>query len=336
MSRCGLTNIGNTCYFNSALQVLYHLPQLRTLLNDNKKCSSSLKALFKQMDNAQVVQPREFHSVFRTIGGGVFNNFHQHDSQEALSAIIQQLDEESINVKTITIKCLIHSKIVQYLSDIKKMCIDKVVEEYYEYQKNHPIEKILSIASRDIINFYRKSYSPITDLFNGFLINTIRCHNCGYISIRLEPYSSLQLSLNGTNLIELLDHYTNDETIDWKCKCCNSRGADRKVQIWSLPKILILHFVRFKQGKKDSSLIQFDEKLDMTKYIHPCSKYIKFNDACTNSFSLKGVINHSGGVGGGHYTSQCMDTEWATYNDSHVKMASLEMGSAYVIIYEQN
>lgn len=56
-------------------------------------------------------------------------------------------------------------------------------------------------------------------------------------------------------------------------------------------------------------------------------------------YSLVAVSNHSGSMGGGHYTAQCksaMNNKWYDCNDSIIREdtgASGPSGSAYVLFY---
>jgi ubiquitin C-terminal hydrolase len=58
-------------------------------------------------------------------------------------------------------------------------------------------------------------------------------------------------------------------------------------------------------------------------------------------YSLFAVSNHSGGLGGGHYTAHCRHPttkRWALFNDSHVSEAderSIGGPNAYVLFFEK-
>eukprot|EP00607_Mallomonas_marina_P007685 CAMPEP_0182416114 /NCGR_PEP_ID=MMETSP1167-20130531/217_1 /TAXON_ID=2988 /ORGANISM="Mallomonas Sp, Strain CCMP3275" /LENGTH=110 /DNA_ID=CAMNT_0024588545 /DNA_START=929 /DNA_END=1261 /DNA_ORIENTATION=- len=58
-------------------------------------------------------------------------------------------------------------------------------------------------------------------------------------------------------------------------------------------------------------------------------------------YDLYGVSEHSGGLGGGHYTAICRnfeDNKWYNFNDSHVSetdAASAVSTRAYVLFYER-
>lgn len=62
-----------------------------------------------------------------------------------------------------------------------------------------------------------------------------------------------------------------------------------------------------------------------------------------DSYSLIGISNHSGSLGGGHYTATCKaisDQRWYALNDTMVRRAaapasSLASESAYVLLYEK-
>ncbi len=56
-------------------------------------------------------------------------------------------------------------------------------------------------------------------------------------------------------------------------------------------------------------------------------------------YDCVGVVNHMGGLGGGHYTADCLNRDtgnWHTFNDSRVSSqsaAGLSGSSAYVLFY---
>lgn len=50
---CGLKNIGNTCYFNSILQVYYNIPSFATAIFTHADDDVPLKPLKKQAGEAE-------------------------------------------------------------------------------------------------------------------------------------------------------------------------------------------------------------------------------------------------------------------------------------------
>lgn len=53
------------------------------------------------------------------------------------------------------------------------------------------------------------------------------------------------------------------------------------------------------------------------------------------TFDLFAAVQHHGGVGGGHYTSVCLNRgQWLHYNDSHVQECSpTSLSSSYVLFF---
>lgn len=130
-------------------------------------------------------------------------------------------------------------------------------------------------------------------------------------------------------------------------KCKEHRCQSKKLDLWSLPHLLIVHLKRFGRERLDGPLVkigcsvEFPMQLDLEEYM--CQKGTK-----GTRYQLYGVINHHGNVGGGHYTANAvvvppnakgMDLgEWFTFNDSIVHKATeedLDTQAAYVLFYRR-
>jgi ubiquitin carboxyl-terminal hydrolase 8 len=129
----------------------------------------------------------------------------------------------------------------------------------------------------------------------------------------------------------------------WKCPQCKAyRDAVKKIDIWRLPPLLIIHLKRFKyQGiwrDKITTLVDFPiENLDMNRYI--------LNTAATTTnsgYNLYATSNHSGTLDGGHYTALCRHFQfdkWFKFDDTEVKdvsSSSLVSPTSYILFYARN
>ena len=70
---CALPNFGTTCYFNSIMQILYHLPLFRKLLNEteiiegnNINFHSDLIRFFSNMDSGYI-EKDSYDEIFRKL-----------------------------------------------------------------------------------------------------------------------------------------------------------------------------------------------------------------------------------------------------------------------------
>jgi len=86
-------------------------------------------------------------------------------------------------------------------------------------------------------------------------------------------------------------------------RCKEHRQATKKLDLWRLPEILVIHLKRFSYSRylknKLDTFVSFPiRNLDL-------SKYVKIKDASDLSYTyeLYAVSNHYGGLGGGHYTA---------------------------------
>ncbi|MEW5308720.1 MAG: hypothetical protein WDW38_000657 [Sanguina aurantia] len=111
----------------------------------------------------------------------------------------------------------------------------------------------------------------------------------------------------------------------WFCgKCKQHVQAEKKLDIWSLPQVLIIHLKRFSYSRTSR------DKLDTRA------------SRCPPTYDLFAVSNHFGSLGGGHYTAYaCLpeDRSWYCYDDSHVSpadpLAVANNSAAYVLFYRR-
>ena len=85
--------------------------------------------------------------------------------------------------------------------------------------------------------------------------------------------------------------------------------------------------------RKNQRIIHFEnENMDISKYI---SCNYQENE---NNYNLFGIINHSGNIFGGHYTSvvKNYNEKWYNYNDTHIseiKENQVKGNKNYVLFY---
>ncbi|GME97156.1 unnamed protein product [[Candida] boidinii] len=189
----GLNNLGNTCYMNSALQCLVHIPELMNYfiyeyykneinydnpLGNNGKIALSFAGLisnlfdFRLNKNIHSFAPREFKS---TIGyyNSMFSGYHQQDSQELIAFLLDGLHEDLNRI-------------------LQKPYTEK--PELPDDKVNDPIE--VSKLAEDCWNIHKlRNNSVIIDLFVGLYKSTLICPVCNKISITFDPYNDLTLPL---------------------------------------------------------------------------------------------------------------------------------------------
>lgn len=122
-------------------------------------------------------------------------------------------------------------------------------------------------------------------------------------------------------------------------KCKKHQSSVKKLSFFRLPKVLALHVKRFSpSGHKLLNELSFPcDHLDMSSFVQP--EAIPLNKQ--PKYKLVGIVQHFGGVGGGHYKCICRreDDTWLSFNDSIVNNASdaavRNASQAYMLFYVQ-
>ena len=330
----GLSNLGNTCFINSCMQVLSHTYELNDFLNEEsykKKLQQKYdSALILEWDNLRklmwssncIVSPGKFIKTIQKIAQikemNLFTGFSQNDLPEFLLFVIDCFHTS------------LSREIKMTISGVPENETDKVAIQCFEM-----IKKMYSKEYSEIWNlFYAVHVSEITDLSSG-----------KQLKITPEPYFMIDLPIPTDNkspsLIDCLEHYVNGEILEGENAWYNEDTKQKtdirkKIQFWSFPSILVIDLKRFNaRNQKNQILVSFPlENLDLSKYVIGYKKN-------TYKYDLYGVCNHSGGVLGGHYTSYVKNANgnWYHFNDTSVSEVGLHESiispKAYCLFYRK-
>ncbi|KAH1070983.1 hypothetical protein AAZX31_03G183800 [Glycine max] len=126
----------------------------------------------------------------------------------------------------------------------------------------------------------------------------------------------------------------------WYCpNCKNPQQASKKLDLWRLPEILVVHLKRFSFSRyfknKLETFVDFPiNDLDLSTYV------AHGNNQSSNRYVLYAISCHYGGLGGGHYTAfvRYGYDKWYDFDDSRVESISEDMiktPAAYVLFYRK-
>jgi len=320
----GLNNLGNTCYLNAALQCLLHIPQLKEYIlsdrfiselhKDRKETAliERLKTLFKTYwDENCIIQPITFLKLL-CAAEPRFGGFHQQDSQEVLSIII----------------------------DYMHMALSYPVNITFSGEPKNKTDEIMIESIKNWGRSYNKEFSSILEMMYGQYYGNIVCMSCKTVSIIYEPFNMMIIPIS--NVEDTLEGcfraFFNPEQLDtnnmWKCdKCHMVNQCIKTMKLCRIPKILIVVLKRFNNGRKITKCINIPQNIDIGKYIMGYDR----NNA---KFELISLINHTGTLNGGHYFAYCKtgNGKWYEFNDADVVELKdrVPTDNVYVSIYSRS
>uniref|UniRef100_F6TQA8 Ubiquitin carboxyl-terminal hydrolase 8 n=1 Tax=Macaca mulatta TaxID=9544 RepID=F6TQA8_MACMU len=187
--------------------------------------------------------------------------------------------------------------------------------------------------------------SIIVALFQGQFKSTVQCLTCHKKSRTFEAFMYLSLPLASTSKCTLQDClrlFSKEEKLTdnnrFYCSHCRARRDSlKKIEIWKLPPVLLVHLKRFSYDGRWKQKLQTSvdfplENLDLSQYvIGPKNNLKKYN--------LFSVSNHYGGLDGGHYTAYCKNAarqRWFKFDDhevSDISVSSVKSSAAYILFY---
>lgn len=311
-------NVGNTCYLNSALQVLMHIEEVRKIFLKTEKIRSQNPDFFKDKDI-------KFYDCIKAI----YKGYWEDDCLIRPLGLVKYLDEYSYfpmgqqNDSTEVLTCIIQ-KIHESVAIPKELSIEGAISSLDE------------MAIKQWNLHLEKKYSPLSNMFWGQFYTRVHCHQCNNKSYRFETfhYLTLQAVIDGEENVEsdigltqLFEHFLTEKKFDddnkYHCEKCKTKVdiATTRTSLWKLPKFLIIQLKRYynktdsKQLHKSHRNIEYPLHFDPTFLIDK-KKSTKMDKKYV--YNLHSGVFHSGGLLSGHYNcySWNQDTlQWLGFDD---------------------
>ena len=335
----GLPNNGNTCYINTAIQIIaqilgdffisgeYHkkLPSDKKTINFMKNFAH-LIASIQNNDN----QWSELHvklylrNIFKYLSS-INNfkeliNFQQEDSYDFLTKLIDLLSSHLQYKISIEINLKVEKK---YLNEKEKTRLI-----FYKYLKTN-----------------LKTTSIIDEKLRGYFRASITCGNdkCNNSSEKFEPFLTFSLPIEGMKTLEeCITDYIKPSILDkdnqWSCNKCKQKSqAKKKMSIWTTSEYIFFCYKRY----LNLQLVTVKNSQEITTPFHnlDLSLYVEDNKPNENIYDLCAVTFHSGNLNNGHYViARKMQNGWMVFNDNTVtpiKESDINNRNAYYMVYQR-
>lgn len=236
----GLSNLGNTCFFNAGTQALLHCPPLVAFFSELSGTSDE-RTVAAMADAHTPVQranqemrlklTEDFSTLLRKTWGGryhlcvptdllrdilllnpFFRGYGQHDSQEYIRCILDNLHE------AVKLKVFYEYDLKKQLAQSKEAAAEKEKLEAKREREEEMKEKDDAAAASSngggsssnnstpkaaapIVKRYPES-SIIASLFQGTLESRVECSNCHHVSTTRDPFYDLSLEIPRENQLK--------------------------------------------------------------------------------------------------------------------------------------
>jgi ubiquitin carboxyl-terminal hydrolase 4/11/15 len=166
--------------------------------------------------------------------------------------------------------------------------------------------------------------------------------------IRVRSRSAPQVDEPELSIVHCLARNAESEVLDqnnqWFCGHCREFVcAEKTLEVWSVPDVLIIQLKRFvvlnEYTTKSDVHVDYPNVLDMAPFVAGPQGGQDLR------YRLYAVSEHSGGLGGGHYTAHAIVRslnggrgEWFWFDDSSAsadREASAHNTYAYMLFYER-
>jgi ubiquitin carboxyl-terminal hydrolase 8 len=333
-------NIGNTCYLNSALQVIMHIPEIHKIFTMTESIKATDPDYFNDKDT-------RFYECFKAI----YKGYWEDDCLIRPIGIVRYLDNHSYfpmgeqSDSTEVLTCLI-----QKIHEI--ICVPKKEVSISGCKLDN-----LSVSEWNL--HLESKTSQLVDMFWGQYFSQTVCEQCGTKSKKFETfhYFTLQAVIDGEEdpnspitLERLFENFRAKKKFDqhnkYQCDKCNCKvdNATNETSVWKLPKYLIIQLKRYydtdKGVNKANRTLSYPQEFDPSVILSHKDEENKDEEVKQLKYTLHSGVFHHGGLQGGHYNSFCWndDTkEWFAFDDEEKMTLAepfLESRSIYQLVYK--
>ncbi|XP_017100132.2 ubiquitin carboxyl-terminal hydrolase 36 isoform X1 [Drosophila bipectinata] len=306
----GMINAGNTCYLNSTLQALFHIPALANWLVSEQA----------HMENCTVSESGSFCIVCAM----------------AKTLLATQTTQSAVR------PFLIYTK-------LKQICKHMIVgrqEDAHEFLRFlvEAMERAYLMRFRNYkeLDQLVKETTPLGQIFGGYLRSEVRCLSCNHVSITFQHFQDLLLDIRKSDsLEEAFEGYFSREKLEdfgYKCEGCKKKvSATKQFRLERAPITLCIQLKRFSMmGNKLTKQIAFKPRIDLSKFAarSPAASVQPLIYRLVSMVTHLGVSQHCG-----HYTAIGSTEAGSYYNfdDSYVRPIAIQSvcnTNAYIMFYE--
>ncbi|KAJ4847032.1 hypothetical protein Tsubulata_018065 [Turnera subulata] len=207
-----------------------------------------------------------------------------------------------------------------------------------QYSSSKPLSKDSVIKSGNHVKVILEWTEKEQKLYNSSYLKDLPevYHKTGYTAKKTRQ--------EAISLFSCLEAFLTEEPLGpddmWYCPSCKEhRQATKKLDLWTLPDILVFHLKRFSYSRYLKN--KLDTSVDFPIHNLDLTKYVKRKDGQSYLYELYAISNHYGGLGGGHYTAFAKlieENRWYDFDDSRVSPiseAEIKTSAAYVLFYQR-
>ena len=188
---CGLQNLGNTCFMNSALQCLSHTEALRNyllsgawkkevntvnVLGTHGKLTAAYAKVVHDIweGDASYFSPAQFKASISQVASQ-FAGYQQHDSQELLGYLLDGIHED----------------------------LNRIKKKPYVENPDYAGQSDKAWAAESWARYKLRNDSVIVDWFQGQIKSLLVCPECQTESVVFDPFMCLSVPLPQKNAVRL-------------------------------------------------------------------------------------------------------------------------------------
>jgi len=329
----GLVNMGNTCFMNAGLQCLSHIEPISAYFLTGKyaeelnpsnpygtgghlaKGFAKLQEMLWQR-RSRTHSPSHIHNTLSKFARHLFRDADQQDAQELLAYLLDGLHED-LNLVKVERK--------ESRRDMEpKEDSDEEDERMAQLEREKGEEYVAALTW---MKHLMRHKSVLVDLFQGQLRSRLTCGTCGHQSKTFDPYLYIALPVHNDmgSLQDALNHFLKEEQLTgderWRCPKCKKRvDAIKKIDLWKLPPVLVVHLKRFEFDTTTCRFKKITVKLK-TPLSLDLSSFVSAQQKGSMVYDVIAVANHIGHAGRGHYTAICrhhLHNRFYHFNDTDV------------------